>query len=299
METRILRGKPLAAAMRDEISARAARLRDAGVVPTLAVVLVGDDPASRIYSSSIQKAGAKLGVDVRLVELEACGGESEIAGRLAELGADTDVHGIIVQQPLPKGIPGSVVDAVPFAKDVDGSTAESLGRILSGREAFAPATAQAVVEVLGRAGIEVAGRHVVIVGRSTVVGKPLACLLLKKGDVGNATVTVCHTGTRDLGAMTRTADILVAAMGVPEAIRGSMLSPGVVAIDVGVNRVDDPGSEKGYRVTGDIAAEEALGVAAALTPVPGGVGTLTTTIILGNAVSAAEVGSQRPPRAAA
>jgi len=288
VETRILRGKPLAAAMRDEVSARAARLRDAGVVPTLAVVLVGDDPASRIYSSSIQKAGAKLGVDVRLVELDAAGGESGIAARLAELGAAADVHGIIVQQPLPTSIPGSVVDAVPFTKDVDGSTAESLGRVLSGREAFAPATAQAVVEVLTRAGIEVAGRHVVIVGRSTVVGKPLACLLLKKDTVGNATVTVCHTGTRDLAAMTRTADILVAAMGVPEAIRGSMLAPGVIAIDVGVNRVDDPGSEKGYRVTGDIAADEALGVAAALTPVPVGVGTLTTTIILGNAVSAAE-----------
>ncbi len=288
METRILKGKPLAAAMREEVSERAANLRDAGVVPTLAVVLVGDDPASRIYSSSIQKAGAKLGVDVRLVELDVASGESGIRDRLTELGADPDVHGIIVQQPLPKGIPGSVVDAVPFAKDVDGSTAESLGRILSGREAFAPATAQAVVEVLSRAGIEVSGRHVVIVGRSTVVGKPLACLLLKKDTVGNATVTVCHTGTRDLAAMTRTADILVAAMGVPEAIRGSMLARGVIAIDVGVNRVDAPGSEKGYRVTGDIAVEEALGVAAALTPVPGGVGTLTTTIILGNAVTAAE-----------
>jgi len=287
VETRILKGKPLAATMREEVSARAAELRDAGIVPTLAVVLVGDDPASRIYSSSIQKAGAKLGVEVRLVEIDAANGAGEIASRLAELGADPHVHGIIVQQPLPKGVPGSVVDAVPFAKDVDGSTAESLGRVLSGREAFAPATARAVVEVLGRAGIEVAGRHVVIVGRSTVVGKPLACLLLRKDAVGNATVTVCHTGTRDLAAMTRTADILVAAMGVPEAIRGSMLAPGVVAIDVGVNRVDDPDSEKGYRVTGDIAAEEALGLAAALTPVPGGVGTLTTTIILGNAVTVA------------
>jgi len=288
VETRILSGKPLAAAMREEIAARAVRLRDAGVVPALAVVLVGDDPASRIYSSSIQKAGAKLGVDVRLVELDVSEGERGVAERLAEIGTNPGIHGIIVQQPLPAGIPGSVVDAIPFGKDVDGSTAESLGRILSGREAFAPATAQAVVEVLSRAGIETAGQHVVIVGRSTVVGKLLACLLLRKNTVGNATVTVCHTGTRDLAAMTRTADILVAAMGVPEAIRGDMLPPGVIAIDVGVNRVDDPDSEKGYRVTGDIAAEEALGVAAALTPVPGGVGTLTTTIILGNAVTAAE-----------
>ncbi len=295
METRILSGKPLAATMREEISARAARLRGAGIVPTLAVVLVGDDPASRIYSSSIQKAGAKLGVDVRLAELDVSGGERGVAERLVALGADPDIHGIIVQQPLPESISGSVVDAIPFGKDVDGSTAESLGRVLSGRKAFAPATAQAVVEVLSRAGIETAGRHVVIVGRSTVVGKPLACLLLRKNTVGNATVTVCHTGTRDLAAMTRTADILVAAMGVPEAIRGDMLSPGVIAIDVGVNRVDDPGSGKGYRVTGDIAAEEALGVASALTPVPGGVGTLTTTIILENTVTAAEAAAIHSP----
>ena len=288
METRILKGRPLAAAMREEVSARAARLRDVGVTPTLAVVLVGDDAASRIYSSSIQRAGTKLGVDVRLVEFKTSDGERRIADRIAALGADTDVHGIIVQQPLPSGVSGSVVDAIPLTKDVDGATAESLGRILSGRKAFAPATAQAVVEVLDRAGIEVAGRHVVIVGRSTVVGKPLACLLLRKTAVGNATVTVCHTQTRDLAAVTRTADILVAAMGVPEAIRGDMLAPGVIAIDVGVNRVEDPGSEKGYRVTGDIAAEEATGIAAAMTPVPGGVGTLTTTIILGNTVSAAE-----------
>ncbi len=288
MDTRILEGKPLASAMREEVAARAAVLRAAGVVPTLAVVLVGDDPASRIYSASIQKAGAKLGVDVRLVELDASAGGEGVASVLASLGADPEVHGIIVQQPLPEGVPGSVVDAVPFAKDVDGATAESLGRLLGGREAFAPATAQAVIEMLDRAGIEVAGRHVVIVGRSTVVGKPLACLLLRKTEIGNATVTVCHTGTPDLAAMTRTADILVAAMGVPEAIRGDMLPCGVVAIDVGVNRVEDASLGKGYRVTGDIAYDEALGVAAALTPVPGGVGTLTTTIILGNAVAAAE-----------
>jgi len=287
VETRILRGKPLAAAMRAEVAARAAALRDAGIVPTLAVVLVGDDAASRIYSASIQKAGAKLGVDVRLLELDAAIGGDGVRNALEALGADPEVHGIIVQQPLPKDVPGDVVDALPFAKDVDGATAESLGRLLAGREAFAPATAQAVVEVLDRAGIAVNGRHVVIVGRSAVVGKPLACLLLRKGDVGNATVTICHTGTSDLAAMTRTADILVAAMGVPEAVRGDMLAEGVVAIDVGVNRVEDPGSEKGYRVTGDIAADEATGVAAALTPVPGGVGTLTTTIILGNAVTAA------------
>ena len=288
METRILKGKPLATEMREEVAARARALRAGGVVPTLAVVLVGDDPASRIYSSSIQKSGAKLDVDVRLVELPADAGAPEVTASLRELAADRSVHGIIVQQPLPAEIPAEIVDAIPFEKDVDGATATSLGRLLLGREAFAPATAQAVIEVLGRAGIEVAGRHVVIVGRSTVVGKPLACLLLRKRSVGNATVTVCHTGTRDLTAMTRTADILVAAMGVPEAIRGEMLAPGVVAVDVGVNRVDDPSSEKGYRITGDIAREEALGVAAALTPVPGGVGTLTTTVILGNAVRAAE-----------
>ncbi len=293
METRILRGKPLAADMRAEVGERAASLRDRGVIPTLAVVLAGDDPASRIYSASIGKAGAKLGVDVRLVELDASIGTEGLAAELAALGSDGDVHGIIVQQPLPPGISGDVVDAIPFGKDVDGATAASLGRLLAGREAFAPATAQAVVELLVRADIAVEGRHVVIVGRSSVVGKPLACLLLAKRESGNATVTVCHTRTADLPGMIRSADILVAAMGVPEAVRGEMLSPGVVVVDVGVNRVEDPESEKGHRVTGDVAFEEAMGVASALTPVPGGVGTLTTTIILGNTVTAA--GRQAPP----
>ncbi len=287
METRILKGRPIAAEIREEVSVRSTALRDRGIVPTLSIVQIGDDPASEIYSSSIQKAGDKRGVNVVLSRLSGESSAAQVAGLIAVLGADPSVHGIIALKPLPHGISSDVLEGIPPAKDVDGATVRNLGLLVTGRPAYAPCTAQAVVEMLVRSGIEISSRHVVIVGRSPVVGRPLANMLLRKADNANATVTVCHTRTRDLSTHTRTADILVAAMGVPEAIRGDMLADGVVIVDVGVNRIDDASSERGYRVVGDVAFDEALGVAAAITPVPGGVGTLTTSLLLLNTVDAA------------
>lgn len=288
METSVLDGKLIAAAVREEIAQRAAALSGLGENARLAVVLVGDDPGSRIYSESIRKAGGQLGIEVDLIELSAGDGERGVADAIAALSDDERVSGIIVQQPLPAGVPGSVVERVAPEKDVDGATTLSMGLLAAGRECFAPATPLGVMETLARSGIDVSGKHVVIVGRSTVVGRPLASLLLRKAEGGNATVTVCHSRTRDLAAHTRAADIVVAAMGRPGAITGDMIREGAVVVDVGVNRIEDPDSKKGYRIVGDAAFDEMLGRAAAITPVPGGVGRLTTALLLRNTVEAAE-----------
>jgi methylenetetrahydrofolate dehydrogenase (NADP+)/methenyltetrahydrofolate cyclohydrolase len=288
VETRILDGKPIAAGIREEVAERAGRLRGRGRVVRLAVVLSGDDPASRVYSESILKAAARLGVEAGLHELEAGLGADAIAAFICRLSEDPDVSGIIVQRPLPPGVPESVSDGIAPAKDVDCVTARSQGLLATGREAFAPATPLGVIETLVRSGITIPGSHVVIVGRSAVVGRPLASLLLRKSPRGNATVTVCHTGTLDLASHTRRADILVAAMGRPETVRGDMIREGTVVIDVGVNRVADPAAEGGHRIVGDVAFDEMLGRASAVTPVPGGVGRLTTALLLRNTVEAAE-----------
>jgi methylenetetrahydrofolate dehydrogenase (NADP+)/methenyltetrahydrofolate cyclohydrolase len=288
LETRILEGKPIAAAIREDVKERVAALNAAGKSVVLAVVLVGDDPGSRIYSESIMKAAGKLGIDARLVDLHAEVGAERVASEIRDLSNDPDVAGIMVMRPLPADVPDSVVEEIAPRKDVDGATTRGMGLLMAGRESFAPATPLAVVEMLSGSGIPVAGRHVVIVGRSSVVGRPLASLLLRKSERGNATVTVCHTGTADLAEHTRRADIVVAAMGRPEALRGDMVREGAVVIDVGTNRIEAPDTERGFRVVGDAAYDEMLGRAAAVTPVPGGVGRLTTAILLRNTVEAAE-----------
>ncbi|MBD3348484.1 MAG: bifunctional 5,10-methylene-tetrahydrofolate dehydrogenase/5,10-methylene-tetrahydrofolate cyclohydrolase [Candidatus Eisenbacteria bacterium] len=293
MKTIILEGKPIAEAIRRDVAERAGALRDSGRPVALAIVLAGEDPASRIYSKSILKAADRVGVDARLVEIPADGGREDVGGSIRALSEDEDVSGIIVQQPLPDWVPATVVEEIAPWKDVDGATDASMGRLFSGRDAFAPATALGVVEMLAGSRTPIESSHVAIVGRSAVVGRPLAALLLRKCDRGNATVTVCHSRTRDLAAHTRAADVVVAAMGSPEAVRGEMVGEGAVVIDVGVNRVEDPESEKGYRIVGDVAFEEMLGRAAAVTPVPGGVGRLTTAILLRNAVVAAESAAER------
>jgi len=287
VETRVLKGRPVAAAIREEVATGCAGLADGGRPPHLAVVLVGDDPSSKIYTGSIERSAAKVGVETSVLKLEAGAGTAGVRDALCGLSDDPAVHGIILQQPLPAGTDPDVVEMIAPEKDVDGATVGSLGLLLKGARSFAPCTADAVVEMLVRGDIDIAGRHVVIVGRSAVVGKPLANLLLTKSDRGNATVTVCHSRTRDLSAHTLTADILVVAVGRPETVTGEMIAPGAVVIDVGVNRMDDPGSEKGYRVVGDVAFDEALGRASVITPVPGGVGTLTTTLLLRNTLTAA------------
>jgi methylenetetrahydrofolate dehydrogenase (NADP+)/methenyltetrahydrofolate cyclohydrolase len=288
VETRILEGKPIARAIREDVAARAAALAGRGAPAKLAIVMVGDDPGSAIYSKSLMKAAGKVGIEADLVEVPGTASADEVAQAIRAVDDDPAVTGIIVQQPLPKGIPSTVIEEVSPAKDVDCATVRSLGLLMAGRESFAPATALAVIEVLAASGIPVSGQNVAIVGRSTVVGRPLASLLLRKSDRGNATVTVCHTRTKDIAAHTRAADIVVAAMGVPEAITGDMIAEGSIVIDVGTNRVDAPDTEKGYRIVGDVAYDEVVGRAAAVTPVPGGVGSLTTAILLRNTVEAGE-----------
>jgi methylenetetrahydrofolate dehydrogenase (NADP+)/methenyltetrahydrofolate cyclohydrolase len=285
VETALLKGKPVAAGIREDVAGRVAALPSP---PVLAVVLVGDDPASAWYTGSIERAASKVGIETKRVELPASAGAAGVASAVRSLSEDVFVHGIIVQQPLPDGIPSEVVEEIAPAKDVDCATTYSMGLLMTGRETFAPCTALAVIEMLEGHGIELPGKHVVIVGRSTVVGKPLANMLLRKSPRGNSTVTVCHTGTRDLAAHTRRADILVAAMGRAGAITGDMVGEGAVVIDVGTNQVEDPESEKGYRLVGDVAVDEVTGVASAVTPVPGGVGTLTTALLLRSVVVAAE-----------
>ncbi len=292
MTAQIISGRDIAAEIRAELKGEVEALRnERGVTPGLATVLVGEDPASQMYVGMKNKAAAEMGIHSRQITLPAETPEAELLGVVAGLNADPEVHGILVQLPLPGHIDeGKVIEAIDPSKDVDGFHPVSVGRLATDSgEFFAPCTPAGVVEMLVRSGHDPAGRHVVIVGRSNIVGRPLASLLLRKAPGGNATVTVCHSRTPDLGAVTRTADILVVAMGRPEMITAEMVSTGTVVIDVGTNRVDDPSREKGYRVCGDVRFDEVSEVAGAISPVPGGVGPMTITMLLANTVKSARL----------
>ncbi len=292
MTAQIISGRDIAAEIRAELKGEVEALRnERGVTPGLATVLVGEDPASQMYVGMKNKAAAEMGIHSRQLTLPAETPEAELLGVVAGLNADPEVHGILVQLPLPGHIDeGKVIEAIDPSKDVDGFHPVSVGRLATDSgEFFAPCTPAGVVEMLVRSGHDPAGRHVVIVGRSNIVGRPLASLLLRKAPGGNATVTVCHSRTPDLGAVTRTADILVVAMGRPEMITAEMVSTGTVVIDVGTNRVDDPSREKGYRVCGDVRFDEVSEVAGAISPVPGGVGPMTITMLLANTVKSARL----------
>ncbi len=292
MTAQIISGRDIAAEIRAELKGEVEALRnERGVTPGLATVLVGEDPASQMYVGMKNKAAAEMGIHSRQLTLPAETPEAELLGVVAGLNADPEVHGILVQLPLPGHIDeGKVIEAIDPSKDVDGFHPVSVGRLATDSgEFFAPCTPAGVVEMLVRSGHDPAGRHVVIVGRSNIVGRPLASLLLRKAPGGNATVTVCHSRTSDLGAVTRTADILVVAMGRPEMITAEMVSTGTVVIDVGTNRVDDPSREKGYRVCGDVRFDEVSEVAGAISPVPGGVGPMTITMLLANTVKSARL----------
>lgn len=290
MSAKIISGRAVAEEIRAEIRADVARLRDeSGVTPGLATVLVGEDPASQMYVGMKNKTAAEMGIHSRQITLPTTTSEDELLGLVAGLNADPQIHGILVQLPLPKHIDeGKVIEAIDPFKDVDGFHPMSVGRLATDSgDFFAPCTPAGVVEMLIRSGHEPSGKHVVVVGRSNLVGRPLASLLLRKGRGGDATVTVCHSRTKDLAKVTRTADILVVAMGRPETITGDMVAPGAVVIDVGTNRVDDPTSSKGYRVCGDVLFAEVEKVASAISPVPGGVGPMTITMLLSNTVKSA------------
>jgi methylenetetrahydrofolate dehydrogenase (NADP+)/methenyltetrahydrofolate cyclohydrolase len=300
---KIINGAELSEVMRAETAAEAAAFREeTGVVPGLAVVLVGEDPASAVYVRMKGRAMEKAGFYSRQIDLPVDVSQDELLGIVAGLNADPRVHGILVQLPLPKHIrSGLVTRAIDPAKDVDGFHPDNAGRLAIGDpHVLAPCTPAGVVEMLLRSGYDPSGKHVVIVGRSAIVGRPLALLLLRDGRGGNATVTVAHSRTKNLGEVTRSADILVAAVGKPELIKGDMVRAGAVVIDVGVNRVDDPAIPKGYRLVGDVAFDEVSQVVEAISPVPGGVGPMTITMLLKNTLEAARrqyaEGAARAPR---
>jgi len=290
MTTQIISGRDISEEIRAELKDRVAALTsESGVTPGLATVLVGADPASQMYVGMKNKAAAAMGIHSRQITLEAETSEDELLGVVAGLNADPEIHGILVQLPIPDHIDeGRVIEAIDPVKDVDGFHPMNVGRLATDSgDFFAPCTPAGVVEMLVRSGHDPNGKHVVIVGRSNIVGRPLASLLMRKAPGGNATVTVAHSRTPDLGAVTRTADILVVAMGRPEMITADMVSPGTVVIDVGTNRVDDETRERGYRVCGDVLFDEVSEVASAISPVPGGVGPMTITMLLSNTVKSA------------
>jgi methylenetetrahydrofolate dehydrogenase (NADP+) / methenyltetrahydrofolate cyclohydrolase len=289
--SKIISGQELSEVMREEIAAEASAFTaETDITPCLAVVLVGADPASEVYVRMKGKAADKAGFASRQITLPESTAEDELLGVIAGLNADPDVHGILVQLPLPKQIDSSkILNALDPAKDVDGFHPVNAGRLATGDETvLAPCTPAGIIEMLLRSGYDPSGRHVVVVGRSNIVGKPVALLLLRTSRGGNATVTIAHSRTPDLGSITRQADILVAAVGRANLITRDMVRPGVIVIDVGVNRVDDTSVPKGYRLVGDVAFDEVKEVAEAITPVPGGVGPMTITMLLRNTLEAAK-----------
>ena len=284
MPARIIDGKQIAETLRADIARDAAEFRSkTQIAPHLAAVLVGDDPASAVYVKNKQLACDKAGLKSTLIKLPAETTEQELLAVVERLNADKTVHGILVQLPLPRQIhPQSILDAVTPLKDVDCFHPENVGLLSQGRPRFLPCTPGGVQQLLIHAGVNVPGSHVAIVGRSDLVGRPLALMLMQKGPAADATVTVCHSRTRDLAAITRTADILVAAIGQPEFIKAEMVKPGAVVIDVGTSRVGD-------KIVGDVDFARVSEVAAAITPVPRGVGPMTITMLLANTVKAAKL----------
>ncbi len=289
MRAQIIDGKKLAAETRAEIAAGVAALKaEKGVTPGLAVILVGDNPASVSYVTAKEKACREAGMYSREIRLPAETPEQVVVETVKALNADPAIHGILVQLPFPKGISEKkVVDAIAAEKDVDGFTPVNVGRMLIGEDCFLPCTPHGIVKLIEVTGMDIAGKHAVVIGRSNIVGKPVAALLARKGPHANATVTLCHTGTPDLSVYTKTADVVVVAAGRPNTLTGDMLKPGAVVIDVGVNRVPDATKPKGYRLCGDADFASCAEVAAAITPVPGGVGPMTITMLLWNTLESA------------
>ncbi len=294
MPARLIDGAAVGRALRAELQAEIRALAARGITPGLAAVLVGDNPASATYVRMKGKACEEAGLYHETLRLPADVPEAELLAVVDRLNADPKIHGILVQLPLPRHIDTPrVLRRIAPAKDVDGFHPENVGKVCIGDPTgFRPATPYGVQQLLLRSGVDTTGKHAVIVGRSNIVGRPMAQLLLQDGPGGNATVTVCHSRTRDIKAVTRLADILIVAMGRPEFVTGDMIKPGAVVIDVGTNRVDDPSTKTGYRLVGDVKFAEACQVAGAITPVPGGVGPMTITMLLVNTVQAARQWAQ-------
>lgn len=290
MPASIIDGKKIAADIRREVQEEAALLKNrTNVVPGLGFILVGENPASQSYVRSKGKACAELGFHSETLELPATTTEQEVLTRISAWNADGSIHGILVQLPLPSHINEQrVIESIDPRKDVDGFHPVNVGRLVIGLECFKPCTPVGIMELLKRSGNDPAGKHAVVVGRSNIVGKPIANLLLQKQLGANAVVTIAHTGARDIGRFTREADILIAAAGKAQMITGDMLKPGVVVIDVGINRIPDPTAKNGSRMVGDVDFASALEVAGAITPVPGGVGPMTIALLMRNTLLAAQ-----------
>lgn len=289
MAGQIISGKEIAQEIREELAREVAELTNKGHQPGLGVVLVGDNPASKSYVSAKEKACAEIGLHSDDNRIPGDTSEEELLALVDRLNEDPKIHGILVQLPLPSHInEDRVLLRIRPEKDVDGFHPVSVGKMMLGQDTFLPCTPNGVVQILKRSGVSTRGAHVVIVGRSNIVGKPLANLLLLKGEGGDATVTVCHSRTKDLAYHTRQADILVAAVGRAQVVTADMVKDGAVVIDVGVNRVEDASRKRGYRLVGDVNFESVKEKAAMITPVPGGVGPMTITMLLHNTVLSAK-----------
>lgn len=289
MSAEILNGKALAADFRVDIAKETAQLiEETGVQPGLGVILVGADPASTSYVTAKERACDEAGMYSEDVRIPAESTEEEVLALVEKMNTDPKIHGILVQLPLPKHIDESrIINAIAPEKDADGFTPVNVGRMMIGETCFLPCTPHGIIQMLMKAGVETSGKHAVVVGRSNIVGKPVAQLLMRKAEGGNATVTVCHTGTKDLKAYTQQADILIVAAGRPNTVTGDMIKPGAVVIDVGVNRIPDDSRPKGFRLAGDVDFESAKACASLITPVPGGVGPMTITMLLYNTLESA------------
>ena len=298
-EARVIDGAAVARTVRERVAADVRELVAAGITPGLTVVLVGDDPASAVYVGAKEKASLEAGINGEQIRLPASTSEAELLAIVDRLNADPAVHGILVQMPVPPQIDAAaVIRRIDPAKDVDGFHPINAGKVLIGEtDGFAPCTPAGVVRLLQETGVELRGAEVVVVGRSNIVGKPVAALLMQPGV--DATVTVCHSRTRDLAAHTRRADVLIAAIGRPRFVTGEMIKPGAVVIDVGVNRIPDATKKSGTRLVGDVDFDAARPVASAITPVPGGVGPMTIAMLLANTVRAARQAAGLPATSAA
>ncbi|HEX5392842.1 MAG TPA: bifunctional methylenetetrahydrofolate dehydrogenase/methenyltetrahydrofolate cyclohydrolase FolD [Rhodocyclaceae bacterium] len=282
METQIIDGNALAKEMRADFARRVEALTVKGHRPGLVVILVGEDPASQVYVRNKVNGCEAVGMYSEKIVFPADVDPAQVLNKIAELNADPKIHGILVQLPLPKHFDeAAILEAISADKDVDGFHAENVGALAQGQPRFIPCTPYGVMKMLEHAGVDLQGKEAVVVGRSNIVGKPMALLLLGKG----ATVTVCHSRTADLTFHTRRADVLVAAVGKPKMITGDMIKPGAVVIDVGINRLP---AEQGGKLCGDVDYQSCLGIASAITPVPGGVGPMTITMLLANTIEAAE-----------
>lgn len=289
MTAKIIDGKAISKQVMEDLKPRIASLAGKGIIPGLTVIIVGENPASMSYVKSKGKACERLGLRSETIMLAENTPQKDLLAIIANLNVSPKVHGILVQLPLPEQMDeNAVLEAIVPEKDVDGFSPINMGRLLAGQDCFVPATPAGIMEMLARSDIDPEGKHAVIIGRSNIVGKPMAALLMQKKKGANATVTVCHSRTKNIGKITRLADILIAAMGKPNFLQADMVKPGAVVIDVGINRVDDDTREKGYRIVGDVDFEAIKEVASAITPVPGGVGRMTIAMLMKNTVQAAE-----------